>query len=120
MGILVAAAAGYGCGHYESCDPDQVLRNNVCFAVAVAVADAGTADVAPGSCDGGLAGWGESCGSDKGCGCGTDICAKMPSDPVGFCSHRDCLKDPSVCAPGWTCTDFSAFEPGFSMCIKKK
>jgi hypothetical protein len=115
--ILVLFAAGLGCGKYESCDPDQDLRRNVCFTREPL--DAAPVDVGPGSCDGGLATstFGEACASDMGCGCGTDVCAKPPGQPTGFCSKRDCLKDPSVCPKGWTCRDFSSFEPGFSMCV---
>lgn len=112
----VLFTAAFGCGSYEACDPDQKLQSNVCFVSAPL--DASPVDVAPGSCDGGLGTFGEICSSDQGCGCGTDVCAKQPADRTGFCSKRNCLKDPSVCPPGWSCTDFSAYQPGFSMCLK--
>ena len=134
--LLLTTAAS--CGKYESCDPGQVLQFNVCIPLPDAAADgAGASDGStappPGACnvlplpDGGAtmcsgatdtSGFGRACRTDGDCPCGTDLCAVQAGASCGFCTRRACLANPSICPASWTCFDASAFQPGFSLCIK--
>ena len=137
-GLLALAGAllGFACGHYESCDPDQVLQFNVCFPRPNV--DAGHPDVGPAggsgpdagdgagdasdaaadpACADRAAGFGDTCTADAQCRCGKDLCAIVPGQTSGFCTRSGCLADPSICPMGWSCYDASAFQPGYSLCV---
>jgi hypothetical protein len=131
LALLVGAAAGFAlsCGHYESCDPGQVMQFNICLPGLV---DGGFPDLAPGdTCappvkpDGGesemcmdkKAGFGEPCTANEQCRCGKDLCAIIPGQTCGFCTRSGCLQDPSICPQGWTCYDASAYQAGYSLCV---
>jgi hypothetical protein len=134
LATIIAAAGtllSLSCGRYESCDPGQVMQFNVCFPGLV---DGGLPDVggaAPATCrppvipDGGddmctdkTSGFGEPCSADSQCRCGKDLCAIIPGETCGFCTRSGCLADPSICPGGWMCYDASAFQPGYSLCVK--
>jgi len=121
--MMLAATLAIGCSFIdEKCDDGQRLAMHTCFVAADAsppAADAGS------PADGGThlmctpaTGFGDTCTATAMCPCNTDICAIQPGSASGFCSRSDCLKDTSVCPAGWRCTDLSAFQPGFSMCLK--
>jgi hypothetical protein len=131
--VLFAAAAAAGassCGQYESCDPGQTLVSNVCFSSSDGGGTPPTGDAA-GSCvlreipDGGdpmctdkASGFGDNCTLDSHCRCATELCGIQAGQACGFCTRRGCLQDPSICPPGWSCFDATAFQAGFSLCVK--
>jgi hypothetical protein len=69
-------------------------------------------------CSDKLAGWGDPCTGLEHCRCGLDLCAIQPGATCGFCTRSGCLQDPKICPQGWTCFDASAFQAGYSLCIK--
>jgi hypothetical protein len=54
----------------------------------------------------------EACTSHEDCEPPTDYCADSPVDPPAYCTVKGCDEDPSVCPPGWECTDVGMFIPG--------
>jgi hypothetical protein len=143
LACVVLALLGSSCGRYESCDPNQTLQFNVCFpgpsdaAPAApgndgAVAGDGAADLgassdgaaaceppaAPAMCTAAAAGFGDACSVTSQCHCSTDLCAVIPGQSCGFCTRSGCKADPSICPAGWTCYDASAYQAGYSLCVK--
>jgi hypothetical protein len=131
LALLVGGAAGFAlsCGEYESCSPGEVLQFNICLPGLV---DGGLPDVGgmpnpecrpPAAPDGGAmcadkkAGFGDLCAANEQCQCGLDLCAIIPGQTCGFCTRSGCLQNPSICPPGWTCYDASAYQPGYSLCV---
>ena len=133
--LALIGALALSCGRYESCDPGQVLQDNVCFPGIPVVTDAGPPDLGAGGTGGTCrpsilpdagddicldngSGFGEPCQANSDCRCGKDLCAIIPGETCGFCTRSNCMPDPSICPPGWTCYDASAFQPGYSLCVK--
>lgn len=109
----------------ESCPAGYVEWNHMCVAESTggsstggssSNANAGTSALAgsgQGDCTDST--FGNTCKTAADCGCDTAFCAAQPGQ-TGICSHTGCLENPAVCPTNWTCGDFSAFQPGLSLC----
>jgi hypothetical protein len=121
---IALVVGGLGCELSTHCDPDQIYMNNNCFDMPPAPAEAGANPDAmmtevdggdgAGDGDGGNSctpyqGFGDTCTDVSQCSCGLDSCNTFMN--ANYCTHTRCLADPSVCPPGWTCLDLSAFDP---------
>jgi hypothetical protein len=112
----------------DTCGTGYVYRNHVCIQLATgtggsantagdggSLEDSGT-DSGGGSQTGcSDSTFGDTCLTVTDCGCDTGYCAGYPGQQ-GICSHSGCLETPSVCPSTWVCQDFSAFQPGLSLC----
>ena len=109
-----------GCDVSTHCDPGQVYMSYSCFDVPEAgaggaggaIADGGETD---GTSDGSsntcapYEGFGATCTLTSQCTCGLDSCNTFMG--ANYCTHTHCLADTSICPPGWSCLDVSAFDP---------
>lgn len=95
----------------ELCDPDQTYSQGVCYGP----------DAAPSliDADPAFAHFGDVCTTDMECAVPTEMCAKQPSDPTGYCTRTGCLAEPAICPSGWGCFDLSVLQAGLpSICTK--
>jgi hypothetical protein len=107
-GLVLAAAA---CQPDDPCDPGHVEHGGHCYLVDGPPADAPTLDSA-------FAHFGDGCATDLDCAAPTTYCALPPGDSAGFCTRTECLPDPTMCPPEWTCLDVASYGAGFaSLCI---
>jgi hypothetical protein len=119
--VLAALAGAAGCDLSKHCDPGQVYRDYDCFDVPEAGTDDAAAsdggdDAEASSCSA-YQGFGAACSAASQCSCGLDSCDTQPG--ANYCTHSHCLADPSICPPGWTCFDLSAFDPATgSACLR--
>lgn len=112
-------------GCQESCPAGHIERNHVCVAEAtggnssggsssnVTAGTSAEAGSSQGNCTDST--FGNTCKTAADCGCDTAFCAAQPGQS-GICSHTGCLENPAVCPANWSCGDFSAFQPGLSLC----
>lgn len=124
--VLLIGSALYlaTCTPDTRCDPGQRYELGSCFPELTGARDAGevqdadtdassdaaSADAAtdckPGP--GNYEGFGDACKTDRDCtSCVAPTCATAP---INQCSHVQCQDDPSICPPGWNCTDIRAFS----------
>jgi hypothetical protein len=126
LAIVAALLLGSGaCDLSQHCDPGQVYVDRTCVNVPDAGAgasDGGDDSSALGVDDGGgscspYQGFGGTCTATSQCSCGLDSCNTFMN--ANYCTHTHCLADPSICPPGWTCLDVSAFDPATgSACLR--
>ena len=129
--VALAIAIG-GCADGAECDPGQVLARAVCIpdpagASGAAGADGGGTAGEDGGTD--SEGSAAECSVDFGtpcsdavnhsdCGCPADFCGVAPGATTGYCTTTGCKEDPSLCPGGWTCVDFSVYDPTLpSVCV---
>jgi hypothetical protein len=130
--VLVLGALG--CDVSSHCDPGQVYMNFACYVIPPAGAagaggggsgggggagdsDAGTDDADSATSCLPYQGFGDSCTVVSQCSCGLDSCNIFMN--ANYCTHTHCLADATICPPGWTCFDVSAFDPATgSACLR--
>ena len=119
-----------GCDLSNHCDPGQIYEGLTCIDVPEAGTDAPGGDVGAevDGDDGGAGGdgatscpayqgFGDTCTVVSQCSCGLDSCNTFMS--ANYCTRSHCLADPTICPPGWTCLDVSAFDPATgSACLR--
>lgn len=127
--LIVSLLGALSCDVSTHCDPGQVYMKFACYeAPQTDAGDSGgqggdgasdTDGGAPGDATSCLAhqGFGDTCTAVSQCSCGLDSCNTFMN--ANYCTHTHCLTDPSICPPGWTCLDVSAFEPATgSVCLR--
>ena len=121
--IPAAALLATGCANTATCDPNERLKEGMCFPKpAEAPPSDAAADGAggPATCteDAALTGeFGRKCTAHAECGCPAPVCAIQPGQTEGFCTQV-CTNDPSVCPSGYRCIDLSAIDPSYpSTCL---
>lgn len=118
IAMLVFLVAG-GCATSADCDPDQELRQGMCFAVDVDAGATGGADECDGV-DGGTGMFGATCtdgANHSDCDCPAPYCAIEPGMSEGTCTRTGCIEHPERCPDGYRCVDLSVFDPSLpSIC----
>lgn len=104
--VLVWLAVG-GCDPDDPCPKGWNAVRGACVDPN-ARADAGTdASEDAGVCDPDdpYSGFGDPCEEQEDCTCAASDC----NTNLGECSRTNCLDDPSICPPDWTCFDLRPF-----------
>lgn len=121
---LALALATTSCDPNPACDPGQHQDTGACYPntpTGGGNGDGGSNDAAAGDGEdsgkggssacvpgpGHYQGFGTACTADTDCSCYAPTCATAP---LNYCSHLECQSDTSLCPPGWSCTDISAFS----------
>ena len=111
MPLLFAVFWAAACDPSDPCDPGQYEDHGACYSLS-ARGDGGSDDDA--GADGADAaarsysGFGKPCKQAADCTAAAPSCG-APMSPV--CTAVNCMGDPGVCPPSWTCFDVSAFSP---------
>jgi hypothetical protein len=123
--VALALPGGLGCDVSQHCDPGQIYMHYACYDPPQGGADGGIdSDVDVVGNDGNDAagacaqyeGFGATCTVVSQCPCGLDSCNTFMG--ANYCTRTHCLADPTICPPGWTCLDVSAFDPATgSACV---
>jgi hypothetical protein len=104
--MLIACFGALACGPSNPCPEGYRDVRGACTPL-----DAGTLP----QCEptGSYEGFGDACeggegdaGADGDCACPAPICA---DDLGGYCTQLNCLEDPTLCPPDWTCFDLRGF-----------
>jgi hypothetical protein len=118
--VLSLAAGSSGCDPSDQCDSGYYVEHGACYPNPVPIPDAGGSDAQLGEDeDGGgsvpdaeppsdpYEGFGDACEDVSDCRDGL-ICG---APQLALCTQVNCLEDPTVCPPGWTCYDTMGASP---------
>lgn len=116
--LMLGALGGVACDPSDPCDPGYYEEHGACYAYPQPAVDAGRDASAELDEDGGevadaappadpYEGFGEACEEQSDCADGL-ICG---APQLALCTQVNCMEDPSICPPGWTCFDTTGVSP---------
>lgn len=117
--LVLVALSAIACDPSDPCDPGDYEVHGACYTPEMEVPDAGDGDGDAGdgdSEDAGdeeappadpYAGFGDECTDDGDCSNGLICGAPM----LPMCTQVNCMEEPSICPPDWTCFDTTGLSP---------